>query len=102
MPVAVNVCEYAVLTTPFGSGELVVIASGSKIVIESACVFTWFAGPVPESVACAVKLKVPEVVGVPAIVPLGLNVSPGGNVPAATDQVTGVCPPKDDGDMPLG
>ena len=46
-----------------------------------------------ESVTLTAKLNVPEVVGVPAITPLGANVSPLGSDPALTAQVNGGVPP---------
>ena len=54
-----------------GSGEFVVIVSGGSLIsILRACVTIWFAAPDAESVARAVKLKVPETVGVPEIAPV--------------------------------
>ncbi len=48
----------------------------------------------PESVTWTVKLKVPAVVGVPAMTPvLALRVSPEGSAPLTTDQVYGEVPP---------
>jgi len=49
--------------------------------------------PVEQQLTCAEKLKVPAVVGVPAIVPAELNVNPGGRDPDATDHVLGAVPP---------
>ncbi len=47
-----------------------------------------------ESTTVTVKLKVPAAVGVPVIAPVeGASVSPGGRVPAETDQVNGAVPP---------
>ena len=46
-----------------------------------------------ESVTLTVKSNPPAVDGVPEIAPVLDIVRPGGNVPAATDQVYGVVPP---------
>ena len=46
------------------------------------------------SVTRTVKVKLPAVVGVPDSRPVvGLRVSPGGRVPALTDQANGAVPP---------
>ncbi len=45
------------------------------------------------SVACAVKVRVPGVVGVPVMVPPGLSVSPAGSDPPVIAQVQGEMPP---------
>ena len=64
-------------------------AEGGATTIESDLV----AVCVP-SFTCAVKLKVPAVVGVPAMAPLdAFNEKPGGKLPDASDHVYGVVPP---------
>ena len=45
------------------------------------------------SVTCAVKLKEPEVVGVPLRTPALLRVSPAGTVPELSDHVLAPVPP---------
>src|SRR3954467_79258 len=46
------------------------------------------------SLTCAMKLLVPELLGVPEIVPVEApRVSPAGRVPETTDQLYGVTPP---------
>jgi hypothetical protein len=46
------------------------------------------AGVPVESTACAVKVKLPSVVGVPSIAPVKLfKVSPGGNNPTVSENV---------------
>ena len=69
------------------------IGSAAIVVILSACVFVC-AGE-PESVALTVKFVVVAVpVGVPEMTPEALfRVSPGGNMPELTLQVTGAVPP---------
>ena len=47
-----------------------------------------------ESSACTVKLKVPKFVGVPDKMPAVESVTPVGNVPDSTDQVSGNTPPE--------
>ena len=69
---------------------------GSKISILRDCVTIWFADPDAESVARAVKLNVPEAVGVPEMAPVAeFSVSPVGSVPLARDHVIAPCPPVD-------
>jgi hypothetical protein len=64
--------------------------------ILSGCVTIWFAAPDAESVARAVKLKIPEEVGVPVIAPVAaFSVRPVGSVPLARDHVIAPCPPVD-------
>ena len=52
-------------------------------------------GPVPvlESTAATVKLNGPTLVGVPAITPAALNVTPPGRAPDCSDQPYGAVPP---------
>jgi hypothetical protein len=45
------------------------------------------------SVARTVNVEVPAVVGVPAINPAAVSVSPGGSAPAVTSNVYGPAPP---------
>jgi hypothetical protein len=94
-PVAPSVVEYAVLTRPDGT-ELVVICSGvtaAATVIVNDCVAVCAVGVV-ESTTLAVKLKEPDVVGVPDIVPaVADRLSPAGNAPELMLQLYGVDPP---------
>jgi hypothetical protein len=46
-----------------------------------------------ESVTCTVKLKGPDVVGVPEITPAGERLRPGGKDPENSNHVYGVVPP---------
>ena len=62
-------------------GALVIVRPPAMVIVNALVVLIEMA-----SVTCAVKLKVPELVGVPLMVaPLGAN--PTGNVPEMIDQV---------------
>ena len=67
---------------PVGAGALIVIES--DLVVEPALLD-----------ACAVKLLVPAVVGVPVIAPEEFRDSPAGSEPPAELQVIGVVPEAD-------
>jgi len=72
------------LTTPFGSGDAVVMVRGAAMVRVKGLVAVVFA----ESVTWRVKLKVPETVGVPLRTPAEERVRLFGSVlPAWTAQV---------------
>ena len=88
-PVAFGDAAYGALASPAGNEVVSTASGGGAIVIEKGCVAV-----VRPSVACAVKLNVPEVVGAPGpIVPLGLSVSGGGSEPPASDHVYEPDPP---------
>ena len=88
-PLPASVVEYAVPLCPAGT-ELVVICTGvtaAATVMLSDCVAVFGVGEV-ESVTFAVKLKLPEVVGVPLICPdVAFRLSPAGSAPELTDQL---------------
>src|SRR5437660_2128996 len=91
-PVELRLSEYAVQTTPSNSDALV-ITSGAPMRIVS--VWLVVAGVVAESVTCTVKLKLPEVSGVPEMIPVaGSSVRPPGRDPAVIDAVCAPTPPK--------
>jgi hypothetical protein len=93
-PLAASVVEYAVPTCP-ARIEVVVICTGvtaAAIVIVSDWLEACAVGVV-ESVTFAVKLKEPDAVGVPEIVPLADKPRPAGKAPEATLQLYGVVPP---------
>jgi hypothetical protein len=49
----------------------------------------WLAVPAAPSVTLAVKLKVPDIVGVPEMTPDGARLTPGGGLPLIVLQVKG-------------
>jgi hypothetical protein len=75
---------------------LVVMVNGggaAAIAIESCLLAD--CGVAAESFACAVKVKVPEALGVPLMAPEELlSVSPPGRAPAVTLQLYGAVPPE--------
>jgi hypothetical protein len=74
---------------------LVVIVSGEEVGVTAKvkAAVAVFAG-LPESVTMMLVLKVPETVGVPAIIPLAApSVSPAGSAPDAMLQANGATPP---------
>jgi hypothetical protein len=90
-PVAVNVWEYDVPKVPGGSGELVMIDSGTTIVRMKT--FCEFCGLALLSVTRIVKLNDPAAVGVPLNVPPDERLNPPGNEPELNDHVYGDVPP---------
>ena len=93
-PVAVKVWEYALPTTPAGSGDAVEITSaGLSGLIVKLKDFSaiWTINPL--SVALTVKLKDPAEVGVPLSTPLAERLSPPGRAPATSAHRYGVVPP---------
>ena len=91
-PVAAKITLYAFPTVPAGSGDVVVIATGGRLITSVAASVAVCAG-LPESVAVIVNVLVPAAVGVPAMTPAVLRLRPAGKVPAVTVQVIGVVPP---------
>ena len=83
-PLAASVAEYAEPTAPFGRVVVVIVRdAGAAIVMVN--VFVALCAP---AVTCAVKVKVPVVVGVPVMAPvLAFSVKPAGRDPEASDQV---------------
>lgn len=79
---------YATPTVALGR-LVVVMVSGDAM----ETVYAWVAVVPVLSLTCAVKLKVPDAVGVPAIVPVVLRANPDGRDPADTDQVRLPDPP---------
>ena len=82
-PLAAKVVEYAVPTVPDGT-VLVVILTGvtAAATVRLNDFVAVCAVGVVESVTFAVKLNVPDAVGVPEIVPVAaVSVSPPGNAP---------------------
>jgi hypothetical protein len=93
-PLAASVVEYAVPTCPAGT-ELVVICTGvtaAATVSVNDFVAVCAVGVV-ESVTFVVKLKEPDAVGVPEIVPVADRVRPPGKAPELRLQLYGVVPP---------
>src|SRR5262249_5130420 len=90
-PVAVSVCEYAVLTKPFGklAGFTVMVAHGG--LMKSA--YARSPKQPLASVARTVKLNGPWTVGVPPTNPPPASVKPLGNAPALTVNPYGPVPP---------
>ena len=83
-PVAFSVCEYVAPADPLGKvGALVMVRPAATVRLNPLLALTEVV-----SVTCAVKLKVPELVGVPLRVPFaGLSESPPGSKPAVMLQV---------------
>jgi hypothetical protein len=82
--VATRVCEYVTVTSPVGSGDVVAIVRVATIVNANALLVVT---PVA-SVNCTVKLKVPAMLGIPAIVPVVVDSdSPAGKLPLEIVQV---------------
>ena len=73
---------------------IVTAVGAAAIVIENA----FCPDPEAESLACAVKLNVPAVCGLPLSNPPELNVTPEGKDPATTLHVYGAVPPEADSD----
>ena len=94
-PLAASVVEYVFPVCPDGT-ELVVTCTGvtaAATVRVSAFVAVCAVGEV-ESVTLAVKLKVPDAVGVPEIAPVAADrVRPAGNAPELMLQLYGAAPP---------
>jgi hypothetical protein len=82
-------CEYGVPDVPFGSEAVVTVRTGRTTIVRG-CVLT--CAGLFESVACAVKLYEPAVVGAPLIVAPN-RVRPGGSGPVVIVQPTGAVPP---------
>ena len=83
-PEAARVWLYGTVTSPLGSGEVVVIDGAAMMVIDS--------GVVTQLPALSATLKVPvvgppAVVGVPLITPSEPSDSPPGKAPDCIDQV---------------
>ena len=85
-PLAASVAKYAEPTAPFGRvGSVVIVREGGAAIVMVNC----FVALAP-AVTCAVKVKVPVVVGVPVMAPvLAFSVKPAGSCrdPEASDQV---------------
>jgi hypothetical protein len=88
-PVNVIVCVYAVPEVPPGRLD------GDKAVPVQLTVteYCWLPVQLYVSVACTVKVNVPDKVGVPDSTPAVLSVRPFGNVPALLLNVYGLLPP---------
>ena len=88
-PVIPRVWLYDSPTSLFGSVRVVITKAGLMVIINGLVAVA----PIL-SVTMIVKLKVPAVVGVPAIAPVdGVRVSPAGSKPVESDQVYGTAPP---------
>src|SRR5438132_322458 len=88
-PETVRVCEYATSTAPAGSGEeLLIVSAGGLIVSENVLLVLAPA----LSATCAVKLKLPALVGVPLKTPPVVKLNPAAKVPAVTDHENGAVP----------
>jgi hypothetical protein len=81
-PLACNVCEYGIPTSPPGK-EVVVMAMGTAAILIDR---TRVADPVG-SITLTVKLAFPDAAGVPVIWPDAPRLNPEGSVPALTDHV---------------
>jgi hypothetical protein len=95
-PLAASVVEYAVPTCPDGTDTVVIcsaVTAAATVRVNDLVAVSAFGFGVVESVTCAVKLKEPEAVGVPEIVPADDSVSPPGNAPALMLQLYGWVPP---------
>ncbi len=82
---------YVVPTVPFGS-EVVVTESGTTTTVMLRLAEA-VSGGLAESFTCAVKLAVPEALGVPLMVPVEFMAKPAGNVPLVMVQAYGWIPP---------
>ena len=92
-PAAVSVAEYAVPTTPLGSGDAVVIVNTEAIVRLRVGVIADCAGEA-ESVTLKVNgVPVTATLGVPLITPAALTARPVGRVPVFNCQVSVPVPP---------
>src|SRR5438270_9769201 len=92
-PVADRVCVYDAPTTP-SARDVVAISSGCAMVMLKLRKATLGFGA-EVSVSDTEKLKRPDAVGVPEIIPVGpSSASPGGNAPLTTAQTAGALPPK--------
>jgi hypothetical protein len=93
-PLAASVIEYAVPACTEGT-ETVVICSAVTAAATARVndLLAVCAVGFVESVTLAVKLKEPDAVGVPEIVPADDNVSPPGSAPELMLQLYGVVPP---------
>lgn len=93
-PLAASVVEYATLTCPAVSVEVVIftgVTAAAMLMVndfEAVC-----AVGVVESVTFIVKLNEPDAVGVPEMVPAAESVRPAGRAPELTLQLYGVVPP---------
>jgi hypothetical protein len=65
---------------------------GLMVNVNALC--TFFVLPAQLSVACTVKLNVPEVDGAPEINPDALKFTPEGKAPVTIVKDTGDCPPE--------
>ena len=68
---------------PFGNEAVVMLTGLGAMLMLSA----WVAEPEPESFTLTVKFAVAAAVGVPAIWPEALRLSPAGNEPEVRDHV---------------
>jgi hypothetical protein len=87
-PVALKAVEYAVKVRPCGSAAAVAIVSAELTLIWKLLLAVC-AGVPP--VTWTLKLKVPDVVGVPLMRPDAAKAKPGGRLPEVTDQVSADC-----------
>ena len=88
-PLPTSVAEYAAPVVPCGS------VAGANVIVAQSIVSEYASVPVQPlaSVACAVKLDVPGVVGVPLIAPLVPSDNPAGSAPAIFVNEYGAVPP---------
>lgn len=89
-PLAASVWEYTMPAAPVGSGDDVVMVSGTATEIDSA--FCAVCCGVLLSATRMVKFATPAAVGVPLIVD-PVNASPAGSDPLKIDQLYGDVPP---------
>ena len=72
------------------AGSVVVVITGAALTVR---VRLFVPCSPPASVTLAVKVKLPDVVGVPEITPAVVNATPAGNCPEVTVHVYGDAPP---------
>jgi hypothetical protein len=88
-PLVATVWLYDPPTTPADKLEVVIASAAATVTLYDCVAVAELA-----SVALMAKVYVPAVVGVPLIVPVEvLSVTPSGNVPVLSVNVTGAAPP---------
>jgi hypothetical protein len=95
-PLAASVVEYAVPTCPDGTEAVVIcsaVTAAATVRVNDLVAVSALGFGVVESVTFAAKLKEPDTVGVPEIVPAEDSVRPPGNAPESMLQLYGVVPP---------
>jgi hypothetical protein len=93
-PLAASVVEYAIPTCPEGTETVVICTDvAAEATVRLNDLVAVCSVGVVESVTLLVKLKAPDAVGVPEIVPAEDSVRPAGRVPELMLQPYGVVPP---------